>query len=219
MIGNTLREEIEKFHERMSRENPLFVNARNGRLTPREVSVYLANILYLIQHTPVHLKLALQKATERESKPLVSFFKTKLKEEEGHDAWAENDLSSLVGAYDVAHPAELSPTMLSLVQYITDTINTDPTLYLAYIVLAEYFTVLIAPGWLSDLSTRCNIPSDMLSVVKNHAELDKDHVIDDLKIIDSLADTTYATVLRSVLQISMRHFEAFAAEIGTVDEK
>jgi len=75
------------------------------------------------------------------------------------------------------------PALYELTDLIERYIRLNPNLYLPYILLAEYFIVLVGPRWLSALETKCRLPSRFISIVGNHVELDKSHVDEDLREI------------------------------------
>ena len=217
MISQILKENVEEYYYRVKDTNPLFVNARNGKLTEKNVSSYLNNVLYLIRHTPVYLSYAQGKARERKMEPLAVFFGSKLREEDGHDKWAMNDLEHLKEKFGVTPQKDLSPHILELVDFLKVTIEKDPNLYVAYIFLAEYFTILLGPSWLNDLETQCGIPKSMMTVIGNHAELDKEHVKEDIIQMDALlVKVKKPELFVSVLQKAIQLHENFCKEVGKV---
>jgi hypothetical protein len=214
MIANALREDIESYSVR-AKSNPLYVKVASGNLDANAVAKYLSSVLCLLRHTPEYLVRARARALERGMRGLASYFSEKLKEEKGHDAWAESDLASVGDSFGATAPADLSPALRSLLDYLADTIDEDPTLYLAYILFAEYFTVLEAPEWLTLLEERCGIPKAFMSAVANHAELDKDHVAEGLDAIDALVtDPAYLVPMRQALHESITRFDRFLAEVA-----
>jgi hypothetical protein len=214
MIADALRTDIETYSAR-ARSNPIYQRALAGTLGRDEVAVYLGNILHLLRHTPLYLARAHRRAVERGDGALAMFFEEKLREEVGHDEWAVTDLTHLQAGGDGLTPGPVMPALSALLDYLARTIDEDPTLYLAYILFAEYFTVLEAPEWLALLEERCGIPKAFMSAVGNHAELDKDHVAEGLDAIDALVtDPRYLAPMRRALHESITRFDRFLAEVA-----
>lgn len=214
-MSQLMKSTIESYYRRTKDSNPLYRNARMGRLKAENIHAYLNNVLYLVQHTPIHLSYAKSQASARKMKALAVFFESKMKEEIGHDKWAENDLSEMKKKFGSDTQRDLSPHMVRLVEFIHDTIERDPSLYVAYIFLAEYFTVLAAPEWLRDLETNCGIPRAMMSVIGNHSELDKEHVAEDIEQIEAFfADVENPEPFLEVLKTAHTLYENFCSEVG-----
>src|SRR5215831_118548 len=94
MISNALKTDIEAWTARQE-HNPVLRLAREGRLTHAMVTRYIANVTYMVGHTPRHLARARDRARELGDAPLERYFQHKLGEEIGHVAWGEADLASL----------------------------------------------------------------------------------------------------------------------------
>lgn len=216
MLDTLLKENIERYCHRARETNPLFVRARKGELSPQHIHTYLTNVLFLIRHTPPYLQLARQRSAQLGLKDLEAFYASKLGEEQGHDAWAESDISKLKQAFRLEQaPPGVSASMRELVLYLETVIERDPALYLPYILLAEYSTVLIGPSFLNDLREKCGIPPEMMSVIGNHAELDRNHVIDDLAAIGKLLESKKShEPFLDVFQHSSRLYEQFCRDIS-----
>lgn len=218
MIGRALRLEIERYATRAREENMLFVRARDGALGPRHMLPYLRSIHFLVSHTPIHLRRAAARAAEAGDSPLAEHYLAKITEEAGHDAWAERDVRVLSERSGMTATAGILPAMRDLVDFLAQLIDRDPSLYLAYILFAEYFLVLLGPEWLALLEERCSIPRSAMSVVSNHVELDKSHVEHALEEIDDLVgDPKKLPRMREALLQSMGLFDAFCAQVTTVD--
>lgn len=217
MLGDALRVHIERFASEGRAQNPLFLKAAAGELGPIHVAGYLADIHQLVRHTPRHLRRARDVAKRRADTKLVTHFERRLTEEDGHDLWAERDLSRL--AHQRPAPADVSEGMRALLLFLERVIDEDPALYLAYILFAEYLTVLVGPAWVELLEARCGIPRAAMSVVTNHADLDRDHVASSLEEIDELVgDPSKLPRLRSVLDETFMLFDAFCREVATTPE-
>jgi len=217
MVSEVLKKEIEHYYAHMRQTNPLFQNAKNGTLTAQSMNRYLAGILFLIRHTPVHLRLAKMRAKELGQDRIADFYASKLHEEEGHDQWARADIAKMRALSPVPEHLKgpnVPPPIMDLVSYIEEQIRNDPPRYLAYIFLAEYFTVLAGPEWLADLESHCGIPKTFMSVIGNHVDLDQAHVLDDIKEIDKYLDDSKVAAATKVLKGAMNFHEAFCTDVG-----
>lgn len=214
MIAFALRAHIESYASTSMRtRNALFTRALKGTLTQSHLTRYLSNVRYLVAHTPIHLARAKRAAERAGDLRLAAHYAAKIGEEEGHDAWAERDLARL-GARPSAFPRSSLATMTALVTFIESVIDEDPALYLAYILFAEYLIVLLGPEWLALLESRCGIPRSAMTVIGNHAELDRDHVEEAIDVIDDLVgDPSKLTRMRAVLDDTIAHFERFSTEV------
>jgi hypothetical protein len=218
MIADALRLEIERYAAGVREHNPLFVGAAAGRLHAGHLARYLANVHELVLHTPRYLHRARLGALAHGDAELARHYAQRLTEEVGHDAWAERDLQRVATlAGGAAARPEVVPTMRELLDYLARVIDEDPALYLAYILFAEYLIVLLGPEWLALLEARCGIPRTSMTVVGNHAELDREHTEEAFERIDALvADPLKLPRMREVLTGSIARFEAFCREIVEV---
>lgn len=219
MIANALRVEIEQYAARIKTSNPLFRSAENGTMTPERIGRYLASVHFLVSHTPIHLGRARDGARARGDTPLAEHYRHKIGEEQGHDLWAERDLrrvSEMAPSVPtgVASTPDVARSMRRLAAWLPSVIDEEPSLYLAYILFAEYLTVLMGPEWLRLLEERCGIPRTSMTVIGNHAELDREHCEEAFEHIDRLvADPRRLPRMREVLRQSIVMFERFCAEI------
>lgn len=171
--------------EQAKKVSPFLSKVDNSTVKVSEVARYLFATKYLLSHTPVHLRLAIERA---ENPDLKAYLVEHLGEEEGHDQWAENDLNALGKIANFVFKKYLSPKMVEHVVWIEqDLIREDPWLYLPYILFAEYIAVAAGP-WFIDRLKVAGIPVKALSVVKHHAELDVFHIQQDYEIIDRFID-------------------------------
>lgn len=215
MISEALRCDIESFAHELRVSNPMYLKAVEGTLAPEAVGSYLSNIMHLLRHTPPYLARAMERAKAMNGFDLATFFEEKLAEECGHDAWAVDDTRGFAAQLDVQCDSTIMLSMSALLTFLRDTIDEDPTLYLAYILFAEYLTVLQGPEWLALLEERCGISRDLMTSVGNHVELDKQHAEDGLDAIDRLVmDPSYLRPMREVLRRSMGYFDRFMNEVA-----
>jgi pyrroloquinoline quinone (PQQ) biosynthesis protein C len=216
MIAEALCDDIKRYARDVRSTNQLFVHAANGSLTHPAVSTYLANLHELVSHTPVHLSRASSRARALGLTPLADYFGEKCGDEAGHDAWARTDLSRLAPR-GIRH--DVLPAMRERIERLEEIIDEDPELYLAYVLFAEYATVLLGGDWLNLLETRCGIPRSSMTVIDNHVELDREHVSEALERIDSLVgDPRKLTRLRAVLQESFALWDRFGEEVCAAPE-
>jgi len=214
MIGNALRAQIVEYAVEMRRSNPLFYKAEDGTMTSQNISRYLANVHYLITHTPIHLARARDGARARGDHALATHYAHKIGEEVGHDEWAERDLSRVAPLLAAPVKREVNASMRGLVEYIARVIDEDPALYLAYILFAEHLMVVGGPDWLQLLEERCGIPRTAMTVVGNHVDLDREHVEEALESIDDLVgDPRKLPRMRRVVAEAIAHFERFCTQV------
>lgn len=217
MIGDALRLEVERYASRARRTNALYTRAREGSVLPRHVAAYLTGIHYLILHTPVHLNLAKARAAERGDVELARHYAHKLGEESGHHVWAESDMEHLAETSVDATCSGVHQSVKDMVQYVEAVINEDPSLYLAYILFMEYVTVILGPEWIDLLESRCGVPRASMSVIDNHATLDRGHVDEGLAVIDALVgDPKKLSRMREALIGAAKHFDLFCR--GTLED-
>lgn len=214
MISHALRIDIEAWAARRG-QNPLFVLARNGRLTRRMVTAYIANVTYMIRLTIRHLEKARDSAVAAGDERLAAHFAHKILEERGHDKWGDSDLEAL-GAGSMG--GLIQPAVVELGEYIDEMVVSDATLYLTYLAFTEYVTALLGPELLDLIEQRCGTPRSSMTVVHNHVELDQDHAEEGFGEIDDLVgDPKKLSPMRKALATIMSHFDALSAQL-TVPE-
>ncbi len=209
-----LTQQIESFAEHTRTNNLFFTQVTEGKLTPDQLARFLYTAYYLVLHTPIHLHLAKDQAEQRGNVALTNFFDSKIKEEFAHQVWAVQDLTALMKEYGIKELPEPVPAVKELASFITDTSRKDPALYLPYILLAEYFTVLVGPYWTNKLTEKCHIPANLVSIIGNHVELDKDHVKHDLAELRELLQSDTQVNYGEVLSASMVLYDRIYHELG-----
>ncbi len=188
-LVNELKARVEQYWKHLRINEPYNKAILEGRATPEMVTRFLVNVHYLIQHTPIHLDLAIRESEKRKLSKLKAFFENKKREEVGHDKWAEDDLAVVNKKRQLkTQDATVDPTMKHLISHIELIIATDPYLYLSYIFFAEYLCVICGPETTEALETKCGFPPKSMTVVENHAELDKDHVHEWEAIMKDIVD-------------------------------
>jgi hypothetical protein len=214
MIATALRAEIDQYAVRARRSNPLFRKAEAGLLTAGRIKDYLTNLHHLLLHTPAFLTRARERANALGDGSLAKHYEHKLGEEVGHDVWAEQDIERISAKVTERSKVAVVASMRDLISFLASIIDEDPALYLSYILFVEQLTVILGPEWLQLLEERCGIPRSAMTVVGNHAELDREHVEEALDSIDDLVgDPRKLPRMRAVLLESMAHFDRYCAEI------
>ena len=191
------------------KHNPLAIQAKNGKLSIPEYRRFLGNIHYLIGHTSYHLKLAEKSARDKNELGLADFFVNKQGEEIGHDQWALQDIKKLEQHFKLKAPQIFNNDARQLLSYIEACIDKNPFDYMTYIFFAEYATVLIVPEWVAALTKKCEIPSTCLTVFTRHADLDKEHVQQDLHLMANYFPDKYqqSTITNTLTEIMALHFD------------
>jgi hypothetical protein len=215
MISQVLKSDIDSYAAHVRETSTLLARARAGTLPVSAVGKYFASIHYLLTQTPVHLALAEERARELGAKDLARYFETKSKEERDHHEWAEADRRRLGEVFgdDIAR-AVPAKSILELMAQTRTAIGEDPYSYLAYILFAEYFTVVLGPEWLAALETGCGIPPRAMTSIANHVELDKAHVLEGCREIDFIVkDTGRDASLRRLLSATFARFTSFCEEV------
>ncbi len=209
MIAETLRQDIDDYADRLRQTSKLLLAARSGQVTAAMMGSYLASIQVLLEHTPVHLRYAKERAQAAGLPRLAAFFEEKMREEHGHDQWAAEDRERLALSFGRAARREPLSAIVDLIRNTERAIERSPHHYLAYILFAEYLIVVLGPEWVQYL-VACGVPREALSAITHHVELDQHHVLDDCEVIDSLIeDPGLLDSLRSTLRETMDRFSDF----------
>lgn len=219
MIATALREDIETYARKCRQTNPMFCMAADGTLSKATVTRYITNLHYLIEHTPKHLARAQERAHALGNPLLAAHFAHKFAEEMGHDVWAERDVVSLTRMIGTAD-TRVTGAIHRLVELIERTIDEDPALYLSYIAFSEYLIVMLGPEWLDLLEQRCGIPKTSMTVIGNHAELDREHAEEAFDRIDDLVgDPRKLRPMREVLAETLALFDQHCIELAEGEGK
>lgn len=199
-LATRVRQRIESITAEMGQRNQLALKARQGTLTQEQVRTYLSNLFYAFSNTPRHLNFAATRADELGMGEVGEFMRSRIAEELGHEEWARNDLrKQKLGEPEAG---AVLPEMRSLMSDLDSVIERDPRLYVAYMAFAEYFTVLAAPEFLRDVENNCGIKADALTAITNHAELDKDHIEEDLEAIAGLVPASLESEFLALIDSS-----------------
>lgn len=176
-LYDQLTQRISSHFLKLKANNAFYQRIFSGQLTVDEVVLFIKNVSYLTAFTPVHLNMAQEAAEKRNLKNLAAYFKSKKKEEQGHDKWGEDDIRGIAASFPVS--IQNLPVLSEMKAYVAaneELIRKDPYLYFVYILFAEYYTVIAGPESLAAIEKHCKIPQDLMSIISNHAELDKYHI-------------------------------------------
>jgi hypothetical protein len=198
----TIAESVKQRTEAYARyldDEPFNIQLQSGTLSARSYANFLFSIEYLIKHTPIHLRLAIERS--KDSAALQDYYRHKFEEEQGHDQWAIDDrkkLEPLVNppkagggtdhGEDTFFP-QVSLEMWAYVREIERMIEADPRIYIAYIFYTEYLTVLVANTMKAGLS-RCGFGDEPVEVLTKHAELDVHHTAEGIEAIEKFLPET-----------------------------
>lgn len=216
MLSQKVKQEIKHITDNFLITNIFIKKAKTGKLNIEHIARYLKNILYMIELTPIHLKAAGLISREQGSLDIAKFMDEKYNEEFGHDLWVRADINKVETNLENQNHNTLTNSIIKLEQFVETLAYNDQLGYIAYITFLEYFTVLAAPPLLDYVENKCGIPKSMLTVVTKHGELDKIHVEDDLKAIDTFIDSpekynTFIKVIHMAAIILDQHFTECAS--------
>ena len=208
-----LRTVIEPWAEALL-QHPLAVLARSGRLPARALGFYLVSLRYLFASSQQTLRLATERARQLGDEELTEFFRRKTREEVGHDHWATEDLTHLPASS--THRLEPANGVEALVELQKSAIAQHPLCFVAYILWAEYFSILVGDSWLDALETS-GYARTQVTAISKHLELDRGHAARVLQEIDELDDGTLGPeTLVTTVRRACALFEAFCDEICAV---
>lgn len=213
-IGDAVKFEVERYARSLLLSNALLLAAQRGVLVGKQITTYVSGILFQIRGSLGVLKRAEEVACASGDQALASHYRHKYSEEYGHDRWAERDLKALRGSFDLYESNRSLTALKKLIAYLGNVVDRDPCLFLSYLLLSEYLTVLVGPVWLQALEGKCGVPRNNLSVVVNHVELDRAHVKDGIREIDALVCTRdKRDAMLEVVQRSVAYYDEFWDEI------
>ncbi len=167
--------------------NGLFFKAlRSGVFTITNLKCYMSNVYHVIKLTPELLTAGMTKADTLGLPALREYYKLKYREEADHHSWALEDIIKINEHYGLSGIDEPLASIIELRRQLFQDSETNPYSYVAYIFVAEYFTVLAGPWILAQCRDTCNIDTKFLSVVESHATLDAEHVPESLREFEGL---------------------------------
>jgi len=212
MISDVLRTRVDQYVTEL-RSSALLQQANAGALRPSAIASYVEGLRYLTKETVRLLRLAAEQAAQAGDAELAAHYQKKVREEVGHDRWAENDLRKLARTFALSEAPQSSRALQELTRRLHVLIEARPVSYLAYLLLVERMTVMLGPEWLTSLDRACGVPIDHLTVVKNHVELDQEHVDDGLEEIDRLAQDGDLAGMLATIDESTALISAFLHEV------
>jgi hypothetical protein len=210
-LATQLKTAIESWADDLRQKSALGPLARQGKLPPRAVALYLESLRYLFQNSQLNLALASAACQNSGQRELAEYFASKAKEETGHDAWAIDDLSHLPSAAVIGVCP--SPAIVSLVEWQRTLIAQHPVSFVAYALWAEYFTVLLGDEWLDSLAAS-GYERDQVSAITKHLLADREHAARGFADIDRLWHGQPAPgVILQAVERAGQIFERFCDEI------
>jgi hypothetical protein len=198
-------------------QHPLAQLARNGKLPAPALATYLESLRCIFASSERSLRIARERSLQLGDPALVQYFERKLEEEVGHDRWAADDLQQLPAVAKSGSNA--APSALRLIELQRSLIQDHPLHFVAYILWAEYFSVLVGDSWLDALESSGYARPQVSSVVK-HIEADREHSAALIEELDALwhGEPSEADMLRAVQRASQL-FEALCSEIHAVAQQ
>jgi hypothetical protein len=210
-LATQLKTTIERWAEELRRTSGLAALARQGKLPPRAVALYLESLRYLLHNSQLNLVVASAASEKLGDLELAGYFARKAHEEIGHEHWAIDDLNRL----PEAATAGLRPSagMLSLVEWQRNLIERHPVCFAAYALWAEYFTVLVGDEWLDGLAAS-GFERGQISSITKHLQTDRAHAAHGFAEIDQLwQGQPEAAVIIEAVERAGQIFERFCDEI------
>lgn len=215
-MGMRLRELIQAWSQGLL-QHPLARLARSGQLPAPAMAAYLESLRLLFASADLSLPLALEQSKRLGDPGLIRYFERKIPEELGHDRWAADDLKQLPAV--AKDNLNAVPSAIRLIELQRDLIAEHPLYFVAYILWAEYFSVLVGDSWLDALESSGYARNEVTAVSK-HLETDREHAASVLEEIDTLwhGEPSQDDVVRAVQRASAL-FEAFCEEIHVVAQR
>jgi hypothetical protein len=214
MLSQILLRDVESYAARVRKESPLLTRAKARPLPPETIGLYLAGLRYLTQVGVQLLSRAAECAELGEDEALAKHLQKKVSEETGHYRWADNDIRNLERQFKIRVTRQSSPALRNLMAFLARDIEEQPARFLAYALLAEYLTIVVGPEWLETLEKYSGVLPSNLSIVKNHVELDHDHVQEGLSEIDFLVDAGELESMRRTIRTCSEYLDAFFSEVA-----
>jgi hypothetical protein len=210
-LSERLKASIDTWASRLRSESPLMRAAQRGAVGPRGLALYLESLRYVFSHSQLNIRAAADRAAALQLGELAAYFRDKAAEEQGHERWAETDLTQLPA--DVTRGLAPAAASHALVALQRELIAQHPACFLAYVVWAEYLTASLGDEWLR-LLAGCGYDRTSVSAVAKHVEADADHALLGFDAIDRLWQGVpgAAAILRGV-ECAQCGFEAFCVEI------
>jgi hypothetical protein len=182
MFNKKVEEKLNKSFEKIFLESSFSKNLESKITSKETISNYLRSAHYLVSHTPMHLRKALDESQKRNHADHVDYYLNKIDEEAGHDNWSKNDAQKL----SIDLNQSVTPETAAIMRFAEELIDLDPRLYLAYIMFTEGITVQYGAKILSLIQMAVGIAPNELSVIQNHETADKEHANENLELVENL---------------------------------
>jgi len=207
-LNEILKEKVESYCVNFENNSKLFNLARERRITFDVVQKYFSGLEHLFFTNCETLKLVLD--SPHLNKDLRTFLAKKLKEESGHNLWAQNDMLELVELGKVQNlNAKEDKNVLELSNFIRNFAETDPVYFLIYIFIAEYKVGILGPKWMCFLETNLGLKSENATSLSKHIELDEDHSAEALDVIKKMETSLKAEDLFKYVNLLFEKYDSF----------
>lgn len=152
---------------------------KKGTLSRDSLKNYLADIKWILEESVPHITIARNSAERLGDRKLAQFLSEKIVEESGHEVWAYDDLKKM----KVSNLADLQPSQgaVDLMQFARTAAKERPEYFVGYMIWSESFTV-IAGQEMEQFLPGNKLTTNDLTVIYNHVETDKRHVLEDVEI-------------------------------------
>lgn len=209
MLSNFSKRYIEKKFLNLRQNHAFFKSGVTVRWDASDKKIYLGTLRFIFLQTCVHLRNAGFKASVDKNFEMKSFFEQKMAEEAGHEKWAEDDAQKASISIETLEK-HIAPEGVMLMNYVSGIIKSNYKSYVFYMLVAEYFAVLMSPVLFEKLSMH-HETRHSLSSISNHEAADKHHIVADFEAIDSFFEYTDENVLelKNIVDFSFSIFATF----------
>lgn len=202
---------------------PLIVDALAGRLDRRRYLGFLVQAWHHVRHT-VPLLMAVGARLPERHENLRRAVIHYLDEEVGHDAWILNDITAAGG--DARAAAASLPLVATdaMVAYAWDTVmRRNPVGFFGMVFVLEGSSVALATRAATAIQASLGLPASAFTYLCSHGELDREHVQDLARILDSLSEPEdragVVQCARAIYRLYGAMFRAIDAELATGAER
>jgi heme oxygenase-like protein len=195
------------------RAHELWTHPRFGELYPEFLFAIYGMV---VSSTPMLRQAALEAdrlaASDALASQLAPYLHAHAKEEQGHEEWVLDDLSFLGFDRDRVFsrlPYTSVSALIGSQYYLARHVH--PVAVLGYIAVVENPK---SPEYLEDLAVRTGLPVESMSTLLRHSHLDKVHVADFDRMLDSLSLTPMQRDVMTASGIAtVSYLEAFFADV------
>lgn len=212
LLADALKQQIETWAADLVQNSRLGELTRSGKLPAAGLAMYLVSLRYHLVHSQANLARAAERSRTLGLSEIAQYFDQKAREERGHERWADNDLRQLPES--ALGDGLLATHMIELVALQSTLIDRHPICFVAYVLWAEYGTVLIGDVWLAALE-RSGFARTQVTAVDNHLDNDRLHAAHALRELDRLWNgNPDATTVHTGVTTASRLFTGFCDEIA-----